>query len=120
MGAPRSGNTVISSVLNQNSKICLTAQSPLCSTLYELERLKSRGDVGNIIGNFPDYKSYNNIIKNLFDNYYSDWEQEIIFDRCPWGNPSHLKLLKKLNILQILNLISVSYTHLTLPTILLV
>ena len=95
VGAPRSGNTVISSVLNQNSKICLTAQSPLCSTLYELDRLKSRGDVGNIIGNFPDYKSYNNIIKNLFDNYYSDWEQEIIFDRCPWGNPSHLKLLKK-------------------------
>ena len=95
VGAPRSGNTVISSVLNQNSKICLTAQSPLCSILYELDKLKDRGDVGDIIGNFPDYKSYNNIIKSLFESYYSEWEQEIIFDRSPWGNPGHLKLLNK-------------------------
>ena len=95
VGAPRSGNTVISSVLNQNSKICLTAQSPLCGILYELDKLKGRGDIGDIIGNFPDYKSYNNIIKNLFKSYYSEWEQEIIFDRSPWGNPGHLKLLNK-------------------------
>ena len=95
VGAPRSGNTVISSVLNQNSKICLTAQSPLCGILYELDKLKDRGDVGDIIGNFPDYKSYNNIIKSLFESYYSEWEQEIIFDRSPWGNPGHLKLLNK-------------------------
>ena len=95
MGAPRSGNTVVSSVLNQNRKICLTAQSPLCETLYSLDKGKKIGSIGKILGNFPDNKSYNNIIKNLFDNYYSDWEQEIIFDRSPWGNPSHLKLLNK-------------------------
>ncbi len=95
VGAPRSGNTVISSVLNQNRRICLTAQSPLCETLYSLDKGKNEGSVGKILGNFPDNKSYNNIIKSLFDNYYSDWEQEIIFDRSPWGNPGHLKLLKK-------------------------
>ena len=95
VGAPRSGNTVISSVLNQNRKICLTAQSPLCVTLYSLDKGKNEGSVGKILGNFPDNKSYNNIIKNLFDNYYADWEQEIIFDRSPWGNTSNLKLLEK-------------------------
>ena len=95
VGAPRSGNTVISSVLNQNRKICLTAQSPLCATLYSLDKGKNEGSVGKILGNFPDNKSYNNIIKNLFDNYYADWEQEIIFDRSPWGNTSNLKLLEK-------------------------
>ena len=95
VGAPRSGNTVVASVLNQNNKICLTAQSPLCSILYELDKLQNETHIGKVITNFPDYQSYNNIIKSLFDSYYSEWEQEIIFDRSPWGNPAHLNLLKK-------------------------
>ena len=95
VGAPRSGNTVVASVLNQNRRICLTAQSPLCEILYFLDKGKNEGSLGKILGNFPDNKSYNNIIKNLFDSYYAAWDQEIIFDRAPWGNPGHLKLLKK-------------------------
>ena len=95
VGAPRSGNTVISSVLNQNRMICLTAQSPLCETLYSLDKWKKEGFVGKVLGNFPDNKSYNNIIKNLFDSYYSDWDQDIIFDRSPWGNSFNIALLEK-------------------------
>jgi hypothetical protein len=95
IGVPRSGNTVISSVLNQNKKICLTANSPLSGLLYELDLMKKKGSVGDVIENFPDTKSYSNIIKNIFNNYYSDWEQEYIFDRGVWGTPYHLKLLHR-------------------------
>ena len=41
IGVPRAGNTVISSVLNQNEKICLTANSPLSGLLYELDLFKT-------------------------------------------------------------------------------
>jgi hypothetical protein len=95
IGVPRSGNTVISSVLNQNKKICLTANSPLSGLLYELDLMKKKGIIGDVIENFPDSKSYSNIIKNIFNNYYSDWEQEYIFDRGVWGTPYHLKLLHR-------------------------
>ena len=54
IGVPRSGNTLISSVLNQNNNICLTANSPLSGLLYELDTLKKHGGVGDTIENFPD------------------------------------------------------------------
>ena len=54
IGVPRAGNTVISSVLNQNEKICLTANSPLSGLLYELDLLKKNGHIGDILDTFPD------------------------------------------------------------------
>lgn len=95
IGVPRAGNTVISSVLNQNKKLCLTANSPLSGLLYELDLLKRKGNISDILDNFPDQNSYSKIIKNIFINYYSDWQQEYIFDRGVWGTPYHLNLLTK-------------------------
>ena len=96
IGVPRSGNTVISSILNQNKKLALTSNSPLSGLLYELDLLKRNTDnIGDIINNFPDIGSYSNIIRNIFVNYYSDWEQEYIFDRGVWGTPCHLELLNR-------------------------
>ena len=40
IGVPRAGNTVISSLLNQNKNLCLTANSPLSGLLYELDLLR--------------------------------------------------------------------------------
>ena len=95
IGVPRSGNTLISSVFNQNDNICLTANSPLSGLLYELDTLKKHGGVGDTIENFPDTNSYSNVVKNIFNNYYSDWKQQYIFDRGVWGTPHHLKLLHR-------------------------
>ena len=95
IGVPRSGNTLISSVFNQNNNICLTANSPLSGLLYELDTLKKHGSVGDTIENFPDTNSYSNVVKNIFNNYYSDWKQQYIFDRGVWGTPYHLKLLNR-------------------------
>ena len=95
IGVPRAGNTVISSLLNQNEKICLTANSPLSGLLYEVDLLKKKGHIGDILDNFPDKDSYVDIIRNIFVNYYSGWKQEYIFDRGVWGTPCHLKLLNR-------------------------
>jgi hypothetical protein len=58
--------------------------------LYQLHLLKE-----NIIyKNFPDNKSLDNIIKNVFNNYYKDWKANFIIDRGPWGTPGNLSILK--------------------------
>jgi len=89
-GLPRSGNTLLGAIINQNPKINLTSNTILTDVLYQLLLIKDY----EIYKNFPDEKSLNNIIKNTFNNYYKDWKANSIIDRGVWGTPSNLKLLK--------------------------
>ena len=90
-GLPRSGNTLISCILNQNPKIKVSANSLVSEIFYNLEVLKNN----NIYQNFPDEKSLENVISNIFDSYYRHWECEYIIDRSVWGTPDNLFLLQK-------------------------
>ena len=92
-GLPRSGNTLFSSILNQNSNIAVTANS-IIPNLFESLRQNYKSEY---FLNFPDHSSLDNILKNLFNNYYKDWKQNIIIDRGPWGTNANLEYLKKLN-----------------------
>jgi sulfotransferase len=89
---PRSGNTLLGSLLNQNKNIAFTAKSILPYVLehnfniLELEEFK----------NFPDIKSFNNIYKNIFNLYYKDWDANVIIDRGQWGTRQNIFLLNHL------------------------
>lgn len=91
-GLPRSGNTLLGSIINQNPKVSVTANTILTDVIYQLHLLKDY----EIYKNFPDEKSLNNIIKNVFNNYYKDWKAEFIIDRGSWGTPTNLELLKSI------------------------
>jgi len=91
-GLPRAGNTLLGSLMNQNPKIALTANSPCADMIGELYRLKHT----DIFKNFPDHKSFDNVTKSLFQNYYKDWSADYIIDRNPWGFPINLKFLKEI------------------------
>jgi hypothetical protein len=89
-GLPRSGNTLLSSIINKNKSVKITANSILPTILYSLKELKNN----NIFLNFPDHKSFDNVIFNVFNNYYKNWNCDIIIDRGPWGTPANLNILK--------------------------
>ena len=90
-GLPRAGNTLLGSIINQNPKVAVTANSIIADMLGELYSLKNI----SIFKNFPDHKSFDSVTKSLFDNYYRDWPQDYIIDRAPWGMPINLKFLKE-------------------------
>ena len=90
-GLPRAGNTLLGSIINQNPKVAVTANSIIADMLGELYTLKNI----SIFKNFPDHKSFDSVTKSLFDNYYKDWSQDYIIDRAPWGMPINLKFLKE-------------------------
>ena len=98
-GLPRSGNTLLGSIINQNPKLNVTANTILIDVVYSLYLLKEN----NIYKNFPDNKSLDNIIKNAFNNYYKNWKTDFIIDRGAWGTPANLNVLK--SILSLLKLI---------------
>ena len=91
-GLPRSGNTLLGSLINQNTEISLTANTILTDVIYQIDLLKDT----QIYNNFPDEESLNNIIKNVFNNYYKDWKAKYIIDRGLWGTPENLLLLKSI------------------------
>ena len=90
-GLPRAGNTILSSVLNQNKNIAVSANSVISETLYKLEKCK---ETDTALLNFPDHKSYNSMMKGIIPSYYSEWPQDYIIDRSAWGTPDNFKLLQ--------------------------
>jgi hypothetical protein len=87
---PRAGNTLLGSIINQSQYVKVTANTILTDVIYQLQLIKDY----EIYKNFPDEKSFNNIIKNVFNNYYQNWKIDNIIDRGPWGTPGNLELLK--------------------------
>lgn len=91
-GLPRSGNTVVSSLLNQNPDIHSSALSPVCSYLWSLYQASLNDE--NAVRN-PDKSGTNFILFNLLNNHYTDINKPIIFDREKnWGTPGNLSLIK--------------------------
>ena len=90
-GLPRAGNTLLSSILNQNPKINATANSVLPEIMFRIHDVKSQDIVYN---NFPDEASVDNVLKNLFDAYYKDWDGDFIIERGAWITPYNFTLLE--------------------------
>ena len=61
-GLPRAGNTLLGSIINQNPKVAVTANSLIADMLGELYLLKHT----DIFKNFPDHKKQN---KNDVDKW---------------------------------------------------
>lgn len=91
-GLPRSGNTLLGSILNQNRNISVTGNSPVAEIFHRVESTKQEMFS---VKNFPNEKSFDNISKNIFENYYLNWKSKYIIDRSCWGTPDNLKVLKK-------------------------
>jgi sulfotransferase len=88
---PRSGNTLFASIMNQNKEIAATANSITLQTLKDLDSLKKT----DVFKNFPDHKSLDNVLDNVFTNYYQHWPQRIIIDRGPVTTKGNFELTQK-------------------------
>ena len=88
---PRSGNTLFTSIINQNPEIACTPNSITLEIMKDLFLLKDT----DVFQNYPDHKSLNNVLDSVYDNYYKDWPQPIIIDRGPVITPGNFKLMQK-------------------------
>ena len=89
-GLPRSGNTLLSSILNQNPDIMVSANSFLCDYFQSTAKLQWHEKFVN----FPDSNSLNDLLSSTFDSYYKNWDAKYIIDRSPWGTPGNLYMLE--------------------------
>jgi sulfotransferase len=93
-GLPRSGNTLLSAILNQNPNIYSTPLSPLLDLMWEYS--KSYNYLNSIKRNKENKDRGAYLLSSFFDTFYKNVEKPVIIDRQKdWGMPGNLDLIKK-------------------------
>ena len=88
---PRSGNTLFTSIMNQNPEIACTPNSITLEIMKDVFLLKKT----DVFLNYPDHKSLDNVLDSVYNIYYKDWPQRIIIDRGPVMTPGNFALMQK-------------------------
>tara|TARA_Y100001972_G_C7649099_1_gene326333 strand:- start:1006 stop:1818 length:813 start_codon:yes stop_codon:yes gene_type:complete len=91
-GLPRSGNTLLSAILNENPDIHATGHSFLPDLFYAINNSKQNS---TRFKNYPCENNLKNIYKNLIYNYYQDYNCKYVIERGDWITPYNLEILKK-------------------------
>ena len=90
-GLPRSGGTLLSSILNQNPEIYSGPSSPMCSMMFNLEKNILFSEEYNA---FPKPEVLPNTVMGILENYYSDKKESIIIDRSKeWSIQEYFNVL---------------------------
>lgn len=91
-GFPRSGNTLLSSILSQNPNICTTGHSYVPDITFNLESIRH---TSTTFKNFPAVSGLENVLKNVFTNFYSDTNEDYVIERGDWVTPFNFSSLLK-------------------------
>lgn len=78
-GFPRSGETLLSTILNQNPAFHSGPESPVCnlvSNVYDTLRTNEQQIL------YPKVDSFKYIARGIIDGYYSDVNKKYVFDKC--------------------------------------
>jgi sulfotransferase len=91
-GLHRSGNTLLSSILNQNPDIYSSPLSPVSEYMWQCHLAKSNLEQAKTN---PYTNRSDNVVSSIIKNYYEDVEKPIIFDRDKnWAHPANINMLK--------------------------
>jgi len=77
--------------MNQNPDVAVTGNSPVAELIHSISNLYDN----EVLSNFPDTNSLDNVLKHIIPNYYQKWKKKYIIDRQAWGHESVLQQLKK-------------------------
>ena len=77
-GLPRSGSTVLSTILNQNPRFYSGPSSPVLSTMYSVENHLQNNE---LFHGYPKPEQANLIISNIINQFYSDVEKPVVIDK---------------------------------------
>lgn len=92
-GLPRSGNTLLSSILNQNPNIYSSPLSTLSTNINELDLILNSESA---VRNKENFTRGTAVLNNYAELFYSDVKKPIVFDREKnWSSPDNLNLIRK-------------------------
>lgn len=92
-GLPRSGNTLLSAILNQNPDIYSSPLSPVPTLMWEYSRSCYYMEQTN--RNIENKDRAEKFLSSFISNFYADVDKPVIIDRDKdWGTPANLDIIK--------------------------
>ncbi|MBP7370662.1 MAG: sulfotransferase [Arenimonas sp.] len=89
-GLPRSGSTLLSSILSQNPNIHAGPSSPIAACMYSVDHLLQKDELYKA---YPKPEQAKLMISNLMSQYYSDIDKPVVIDKNrAW--PAHVPLIE--------------------------
>ncbi|MCB1493357.1 MAG: sulfotransferase, partial [Rhodobiaceae bacterium] len=76
-GLPRSGSTLVSAILRQNPRFHAGMSSPVASLF---DSLIAQVSAGSELSTMVDQNQRERLLRGLFDSYYADRDEPVIFD----------------------------------------
>jgi sulfotransferase len=93
-GLPRSGNTLLSAILNQNPSIYSTPLSPVSSLMWSC--VDSCFNLDTIGRNENNAARAETLVSSFLREFYKDVEKPVVIDRDKhWGTPDNLNIIKQ-------------------------
>lgn len=90
-GLARAGNTLLSSILNQNPNIYATGKSANVEIMHRIFDIKET----DLHKEYPQDFGVDNILNTYFTNFYSDIDKDYIIERGEWITPYNLNILRQ-------------------------
>ncbi len=90
-GLFRSGNTVLSSILNQNPTLYVSPLSPVVEYMWQCHSFNFEPSKTDLNKN-----NQKNVVSKIIKNFYEDVDKPVIVDRNKtWANPDNLYMIKE-------------------------
>jgi sulfotransferase len=91
-GLPRTGSTLLSSILSQNPDIHAEGNSAVCQLMWNMQQSVTNSE--QIKANNKDL--INKLVKPIPQTYYSDVKKPIVIDKCrSWTLPANMEMLNR-------------------------
>jgi sulfotransferase len=90
-GLPRSGSTLLASLLNQRPDVYVSTNSPVAQLMWETEQMVPR--LEQYRAN-PNPAAAFGLVAGILPTYYADRTEAVVIDKCrAWGTPGNLRML---------------------------
>lgn len=93
-GLPRSGSTLLTSLLSENPDIYTSGNSPLCQLMWDTQLSMNNNCNEQFLSNNIAYKK-SKILQSIPITLYEEVKKKYIFDKCrSWTLPDNLEIVK--------------------------
>jgi sulfotransferase len=94
-GLPRSGSTLLSSILSQNPDIHAEGNSAVCQLMWDMQQSCHGNAQEQLLAN-NRHDTVKDLITSISSIYYKDVKASIIIDKCrSWTLPDNMNMLYK-------------------------
>ena len=94
-GLPRTGSTLLSSILSQNPEIYAGGNSAVCQLMWDMQVSCEVNAREQLMANYKT-NTQDDLVRAIPAIYYKDVNQTYIFDKCrSWTMPANLQMIRR-------------------------